>query len=136
MRIFKILKFYNDKKLSNTNFKILIIHKPSLGSREVPHKIWARDSAVLTFIGYKQTDRHDKFIYRLIEKEKTDSFQENVCTIGISNVYLIRFDISKFSHFILPCVKIVSKTIFLWFLCKGVHRGREGGSKSMVSRGF
>ena len=24
------------------NFEILIIHKPSLGSREVPHKIWAR----------------------------------------------------------------------------------------------
>ena len=23
-------------------FKILIIHKPSLGSREVPHKIWAQ----------------------------------------------------------------------------------------------
>ena len=43
----------------------MIIHKPSLGSLDVP--------AVLTFIGYKQTDRQTnkqtdrqaKFIYRL-----------------------------------------------------------------------
>ena len=44
-------------------FEILIIHKPSLWSREVPQKIWAR--SVQPFIGYKQTDRQAKFIYRL-----------------------------------------------------------------------
>ena len=47
-------------------FEILIIHKPSLGSCEVPHKTWAR--LVQTFIGYKQTykqtHRKSKNIYR------------------------------------------------------------------------
>ena len=32
----------------------MIIHKPSLGSRDVLHKIWAR--SVQRFIGYKQTN--------------------------------------------------------------------------------
>jgi len=44
----------------------LIIHKPLLGSCKVPHKIWARNgSAFLTFIGYKQTNRHPskEYIY-------------------------------------------------------------------------
>ena len=54
--------------LLKTNFFLtLIIHKPSLGSRKVPQKIWAQ--SVLPFIGYKQTnrqtDRQAKFIYRL-----------------------------------------------------------------------
>ena len=55
-------------------FEILIIHKPSLWSREFPHKIWARyiGSAVLSCIGYKQinkqTDRQAKYIYRKIRK--------------------------------------------------------------------
>jgi len=36
----------------------LIIHKPSLGSLDVPQKnLGPIGSAVLTFIGYKQTDR-------------------------------------------------------------------------------
>ena len=40
-------------------FEILIFHKPSLGSLDVPQKIVGPiGSAVLTFIGYKQTDRH------------------------------------------------------------------------------
>ena len=39
-RIFKILQKW--KLVSKNIFKILIIHKPSLGSREVPQKIWAR----------------------------------------------------------------------------------------------
>ena len=52
-------------------FKNLIIHKPSLGSREIPQKIWAR--SVQSFWRLldtnkqtnKQTDRQAKFIYRL-----------------------------------------------------------------------
>ena len=39
----------------------MIIHNPSLGSLEVPHKI---GSAVLTFNGYKHPDRQAKNIYR------------------------------------------------------------------------
>ena len=35
------LKFYANQKLFDTTFEILIIHKPSLGSCEVLHKIWA-----------------------------------------------------------------------------------------------
>ena len=45
-------------------FEILIIHKPSLWSRDVPQKIWAR-SVQPFWRGYKQTDRQAKFIYRL-----------------------------------------------------------------------
>ena len=38
-----------------------MIHKPSLGSREVQHKnLGPIGSAVLMFIGYKQTDRQTK----------------------------------------------------------------------------
>ena len=42
-------------------FADFIIHKPSWGSRDVLHKIWAQ--SVQPFIGYKQTDRVAKFIY-------------------------------------------------------------------------
>ena len=45
-------------------FKILIIHKPSLWSRDVPQNILGPiGSAVLTFIGYKQTDKQTSQIY-------------------------------------------------------------------------
>ena len=56
--------FYKNKnKLLNTNFLTFIIHKPSLGSREIPQKILSPIGlAVLTFIAYKQTDRQAKFI--------------------------------------------------------------------------
>ena len=56
-------------------FEILIIHKPSLGSLDVSTKnLGPIGSAVLKFIGYKQTDRHTdrqtdrqaKFIYRFM----------------------------------------------------------------------
>ena len=48
-----------------------MIHKPSLGSLDVPQKnLGPIGSAVLTFIGYKQTNRQTnrqaKFIYRWI----------------------------------------------------------------------
>ena len=51
---------------------IQIIHKPSLWSREVPQKnMGPIGSAVLTFTGYKQTDRYQdrqaKFIYRSLK---------------------------------------------------------------------
>ena len=40
---FKEFKFfYKIKNLQNTFFFIFIIHKPSLWSRDVPQKIWAR----------------------------------------------------------------------------------------------
>jgi len=44
------------------DFQNLIIHKPSLGSSEVPQKNLGRiGSAVLTFIGYKHTDMQKCF---------------------------------------------------------------------------
>ena len=48
------------------------MHKPSLGSCEVPQKyLGPIGSAVLTFIGYKQTDtqteRQAKYIYRFLK---------------------------------------------------------------------
>ena len=61
------------KNFETQIFKILIIHKPSLWSHDVPQKnLGPIGSAVLTFIGYKQTnkqtnrqtDRQAKFIYR------------------------------------------------------------------------
>ena len=57
------LKFFNIWWKSNFdcgNFlKIFIIHKPSLGPCEVPHKIVGPiSSAVLMLIGYKQTNEH------------------------------------------------------------------------------
>ena len=46
------------------NFLILTIHKPSLGSCEVPQKEFGWiGSADLTFIGHKQTDKHSIYIY-------------------------------------------------------------------------
>ena len=35
-------KLYKNKKLIKLIFQILIIHKPSPGSRKVPYKIWTR----------------------------------------------------------------------------------------------
>ena len=64
--------FYKNKLNFLTRiFRILIFHKPSLGSREIPQtNVGPIGSAVLTFIGYKQTqtnkqtDKQAKFIYR------------------------------------------------------------------------
>jgi len=43
MKTFReFLKFNENKICWRLIFEILIIHKPSLGSYEVPHKIWAR----------------------------------------------------------------------------------------------
>ena len=66
-------KFNEGRILMKTIFKISIIHKPSLGSLDLSQKnLGPIGSAVLTFIGYKQTDRQTnrqaKFIYRLIYK--------------------------------------------------------------------
>ena len=44
-------------------FEILIIHKPSLGSCELPQKLGQIDLAILTFIGNKQTDKQSIYIY-------------------------------------------------------------------------
>ena len=53
-------KFIYRLKTFKTHFlKIVIIHKPFLWLRDVPI-----GSAVLTFIGYKQTPRQAKFRYR------------------------------------------------------------------------
>ena len=51
-------KFYKNKKLVDTNFVILSIHKPSLGS------LSPIGLAVFTFIGYKLVDRQAKFMNR------------------------------------------------------------------------
>ena len=45
-------------------FEILIIHKPSLGSCDVTHKIWAR-SVQLFFVYWIQTNRQAKYIYSI-----------------------------------------------------------------------
>ena len=68
LRIFKkkFVDFQDFKtfyKTFKTHFFIFIILKPSLWSRDVPQKIWAK--SVQPFFGYKQTDRQAKFIYRL-----------------------------------------------------------------------
>ena len=49
-------------------FEILYIHKPSLGSREVPQNQGPIDSAVLTFIGYKHTVRQTEKQSMYIDK--------------------------------------------------------------------
>ena len=46
-----------------SNLENLIIHKPSLGSREVPQKLGLVGTAVLTFIGYKQTNSQTSKVY-------------------------------------------------------------------------
>ena len=70
-------KFYKNEKLLPQIFKILIIHQPSPVSREV-----------LTFIGYKQTNRHPrkaKFIYtRLLGRPSLYKFSLSVC-LFVSN---------------------------------------------------
>ena len=57
----KVVDFQNLMKVEfcwKVIFEILIIYKNSLGSCKVPHKISVRfGSAVLTFIGYKQTSK-------------------------------------------------------------------------------
>jgi len=58
---------FHDLKKSNFDggkfSKNLFIHKPSLGSHDIPHKSLAR--SVQPFIGYKHTDKQAKFMYRL-----------------------------------------------------------------------
>ena len=61
--------FYKIKNLSNTFFSIFIIHKPSLWSRDVPQKIWARSVRPFSRLldtneqTDTQTPRQAKFIY-------------------------------------------------------------------------
>jgi len=56
-------KFFKNKKLLTQIFKILIIHKPSLGSREVPQK-FGPDRFSRFDVYWIQTNRQAKFIYR------------------------------------------------------------------------
>ena len=57
------IKNHRDLKFNdNQIFEILIIHKPSLGSRDVPYKIWSR-SVQPFWRFWIQTDRQAKFIY-------------------------------------------------------------------------
>ena len=57
------------KKCWRQSFVILSTYKPSLGSRDVPQKMWAgsvqlvRRSAVLMFIGHKQTNTPTSKMY-------------------------------------------------------------------------
>ena len=71
-RIFKNLNLFTKLKTPKTQiFKISIIHKPSLGSLNVPQKIWARSVQPLWRLldtnrqTNKHTDRQAKSIYRL-----------------------------------------------------------------------
>ena len=61
-------KLYKNLKLLETTFVILSIHKPSLGSCKVLHKIIG--SAVSTCIEFKRTekqiDKQSKYIYQYI----------------------------------------------------------------------
>ena len=64
---FQELKFFTKLKTFKAHFfKIFIIHTPSLWSRDVPQKNWAR--SVQPFIGYKktkkQTNRQTSQIYK------------------------------------------------------------------------
>jgi len=69
--IFKIFKnFMKIEFWWRQIFEILIFHKPSLWSRDVPQKIWARSVQPFWRLldtnkqTNKQTDRQAKFIYR------------------------------------------------------------------------
>ena len=42
LEIFSNSKHKSEKNVADLKKKIFIIHKPSLWSRDVPHKIWAR----------------------------------------------------------------------------------------------
>ena len=61
----KFVDFQNLKKFENS-----IIHKPSLGSRDIPQNIWARSVQPLVYLldTNKQTDtqtsRQAKYIHR------------------------------------------------------------------------
>ena len=59
-------KFVYFQNFQKSNFDILKIdHKPSLGSSDIPQKnVCPIGFAVLTFIGFKRTDRQAKVIYR------------------------------------------------------------------------
>ena len=63
-------------------FEILIIHKPSLGSLDVPQKnVGPIGSAVLTFIGYKtnkQTDKPNLYIDSLWNYSVVSVFNLNL----------------------------------------------------------
>ena len=62
--IFLFKKRFADFINNNKNsFEILIIHKPFLGSHEVIQNLGPIGSAVLTFIGYKQTDRQIRKVF-------------------------------------------------------------------------
>ena len=65
LQIFK-KNFRDFQKFKTQIFKISIIHKPSLGSQDVPQKIWARSVQPFWRLldTNKQTDRQAKFICR------------------------------------------------------------------------
>ena len=57
-------KLKENQILLEANLLILIIHKPFLGSRDITQKkLGPISSAVLAFIGYKQTNRQTSKIY-------------------------------------------------------------------------
>ena len=64
IQISRIFKIFKNLILMEANLENLIIYKPSLGPREVPHKFWTW--SVQTFIGYKRTDRQTSKVYKLI----------------------------------------------------------------------
>ena len=59
-------KFNEDRILMETNIWNFIIYKPSLGSLDVPQKIWARSVQPFWRLldTNRQTNRQAKFIYR------------------------------------------------------------------------
>ena len=62
---FQELNFFTKLKTFKTHFfKIFIIHKPSLGSRYVPQKIWARSVQPFERLldTNKQTDKPNLYI--------------------------------------------------------------------------
>ena len=57
---------FKKRKFARQIFSILSVHKPFLGSCEVPQKIWARSFQPFwrLLVKNKQTNRQTKYIYR------------------------------------------------------------------------
>jgi len=85
-------------------FKILIIHKPSLWARDVPQNLGPIGSAVLNFIGYKQTNRQTSQIYiKIACLNKLISSKPNFYIFTIWNcklltLYTLNFATSQFKY--------------------------------------
>ena len=81
-------KFNENRILMEAYFEILILNKPSLGSREVPHKIWARSQNSLN--DQKIFQSMDIKIVQMTKKKwsKLNSSNEAFNSLNEKNKYI------------------------------------------------